>query len=598
MCSHVVSQMVALLPCDVVIDEENVPAEHVSEVVVIDQSPSTSQAGADSTPETKSNVSPTWATFNSLIPPKPPKCNVGIVAPLYRRSPTEWPVLLTILKQTQTTNTSCVGDGHRPIITLDGDLYDRAVKLKDYKTNWCIRLGALHTTMAALKCLGKYIEGSGLDTAWEAAGIYGSATVRQIIDGRHIYWCIEAQTITLIALFTLYIQLAFSDKERNELMWQIKPAVDAFQAYTDEQKQFNSDQFKLQINEVQRVLSENHGFAKLSDSKIQVKGIQKFFINYMNQVEVLLTCIAATRTCNWGLYLAKMEELLPYFHARDHYNYGRWGPLYVADLLELQHNDPETWVFLDGGNFAVTKQSTPFTAIDPDHCIEQEHKKMKIKGGFIGITGNVHALEKYFIIASTLCKIVQEFKEYAGIETRMKSSVHHEAIGEKSSRILINAAKIIKIITEQGNAFLKSDMFNLATFAVVPENICRDIKDRDNFARMALDRFVTTRMIEKTTNFWDSQKKNNRSYFKHVGATVKTRVSGQIVTIKQERALLSRFLVASRSRLDFVIKEAIGDFEFNVVSPSNFHPDGSMIMQSDKAQVVSLISNMPLPAGE
>ena len=44
---------------------------------------------------------------------------------------------------------------------------------------------------------------------------------------------------------------------------------------------------------------------------------------------------------------------------------------------------------------------------------------MKIKGGFIGITGNEHALEQYFIIAPTFCKIVQEFKKYAGIQTRM-----------------------------------------------------------------------------------------------------------------------------------------------------------------------------------
>ena len=114
---------------------------------------------------------------------------------------------------------------------------------------------------------------------------------------------------------------------------------------------------------------------------------------------------------------------------------------------------------------------------------------------------------------------------------------------------------------------------------------------------MALDKLVTKRMIKKTTNLWDSQKKNNRSYFKHVGATVKTRVSGQIVTIKEESVLVSRFLVAAKSRTDFVIMEAIGDFEFNVVSPSNFHPDGPMIMQSDKAQVVFLISNMPLPDG-
>ena len=122
---------------------------------------------------------------------------------------------------------------------------------------------------------------------------------------------------------------------------------------------------------------------------------------------------------------------------------------------------------------------------------------MKIKGGFIGITGNEYALEKYFIIAPTLCKIVQEFKKYVGIQTRMKSSVHHEAIGEKSSRLLNNAAKIIEHITEQGNPLLKNDMFNLATFAVVPESICRDIEDRDNFGRMAMDKFVTSGIFKR-----------------------------------------------------------------------------------------------------
>ena len=60
-------------------------------------------------------------------------------------------------------------------------------------------------------------------------------------------------------------------------------------------------------------------------------------------------------------------------------NYGCWGSVYVADMLELQDIDTETWVFLDSGNFALTKQSIPFTAIDPDHCIEQEHEEHEKK---------------------------------------------------------------------------------------------------------------------------------------------------------------------------------------------------------------------------
>lgn len=129
-----------------------------------------------------------------------------------------------------------MGEGFRPIITLDGDLYDHAVKLKDYKKHWCIRLGALHTTMAALKCLGKYIEGSRLDLAWEASGLYGSATVRQILDGHHIYRCIEAHTVTLLALFTLYMQVVFSDEERAECSKQIQPLIETFGSYVEKRQ--------------------------------------------------------------------------------------------------------------------------------------------------------------------------------------------------------------------------------------------------------------------------------------------------------------------------------------------------------------------------
>ena len=57
------------------------------------------------------------------------------LAPLYRRSPTSRPVLLTILQQAQQINISYVGNGHRLIIIIDCDLYDRAVRLEDYKTN-------------------------------------------------------------------------------------------------------------------------------------------------------------------------------------------------------------------------------------------------------------------------------------------------------------------------------------------------------------------------------------------------------------------------------------------------------------------------------
>ena len=62
--------------------------------------------------------------------------------------------------------------------------------------------------------------------------------------------------------------------------------------------------------------------------------------------------------------------------------------------------------------------------------------------------------------------------------------------------------------------------------------------------------------------------------------------------IKQERQMLSRLLVIAKSRPEFELKDAIGKFKLNVTPPSNFHPDGSMITQSSKSNVVPLIMNM------
>ena len=122
-------------------------------------------------------------------------------------------------------------------------------------------------------------------------------------------------------------------------------------------------------------------------------------------------------------------------------------------------------------------------------------------------------------------------------------------------------------------------MFKLAASAVVPEDICRDIEERDNFGRMAMGKFVTTRMTKKQTTSGILKRKGLAHTLNTLGLLQKL-VSGQIVTIKQQIAL-----------------STIEDIKCNVGSPSIFYPHRSMIMKSDKTQVVYLISNMLLPDG-
>ena len=58
-----------------------------------------------------------------------------------------------------------VGPSRKTIITLDMDLFQRALRIMQSEghKNWVLRPGELHLCFAALHALGKYIDVSGLD---------------------------------------------------------------------------------------------------------------------------------------------------------------------------------------------------------------------------------------------------------------------------------------------------------------------------------------------------------------------------------------------------------------------------------------------------
>ena len=71
-----------------------------------------------------------------------------------------------------------------------------------------------------------------------------------------------------------------------------------------------------------------------------------------------------------------------------------------------------------------------------------------------------------------------------------------------------NAAKVADVLNIQGNPFVKEDMHNLVTFAAMPDYVSNDIENRDQLGRDALEKFIANRMVDKTVEFWDPQKKN------------------------------------------------------------------------------------------
>lgn len=507
--------------------------------------------------------------------------NVAIVPPLLLKSPTNIYILLEILKRGENVSSLLVGEGKRLIITLDGDLYARAVCIKDYKKRWIIRLGSLHQIIALLKTLGKYVEDSGIDTAWELSGIFGSATVKQIIEGRHVYRGIEAHTITLIALFHLNVNYTLSPKDKENLLQHLS------QISPHKHKDFLAD-----INKFREVLASTGLMEKIATNNYN-NDMSKFLNNYINQVINLLSFIQATRNSNWKQHLAETQEMCKYFHAHDQINYARWVVLYLADMLELEKSDPESWNFLNEGNFTVAKTDVPFTALDPDHAIEQLHRSLKVKGGFIGLTQNDKLLDRFALTIPMLSMFAESFKNYAGIKVGY-GQFHHELVGTLFEKRLEKATLLMKTLCRQGNPYTFDGLCNLVTFSVPSEEIKKNVINRDELGQKAFESFWETRVSDKrTVPFWDVFHKKKYKYFSSHLITLKNTKSCQQSTLQEERILYSRMLAVVKVRTDICVRSTIGEYELCSHPPSNFTPNGDLIKHNDKYKLYDSLNNLP-----
>ena len=121
-------------------------------------------------------------------------------------------------------------------------------------------------------------------------------------------------------------------------------------------------------------------------------------INSINALKVGSRMLQESKFLSSGM--DQVQVLLQLNHTIGSFIWMQWSCGYISMLITImdawdycmqQLCSNYTTQILRSGNFqmriiANAKHSILFTAIDPEHGIEEEYRKMKIKGGFISIT--------------------------------------------------------------------------------------------------------------------------------------------------------------------------------------------------------------------
>ena len=314
----------------------------------------------------------------------------------------------------------------------------------------------------------------------------------------------------------------------------------------------------------------------------------KFLRNFMKMFESLLLFVRATRQKDWELHLTSLNGLVKYFFAHDLQNYARMVPVYLSEMFA---QDPELWEYFKQGNFSVNKTRIPFSAIGADHGIEHENRAIKVMGGIKGITNNKEALYRFALVTPEINLMVREFCIIYGLENKSRDE-HYQLSGSASEAPTENVRKVSETFEKFSVSFEECDnVLNLVTKAVLPDKSEKDVLERDKEGEAMFATFSTERLAGDKS-IWEKMSKRNLLTFKSSSKTMKIKLKDKIIQLKEERNLMTRFIIASRMREGIDLPALLGKYEFSVAPRSMFSSDGRLLHCTDKSNVMHAVENL------
>ena len=477
-----------------------------------------------------------------------------------------------------------VGPERRTIITLDLDLYRSGLKLRAFvkNKNWLLQPGKLHKFFADQHGLGKTIEGSGIDTAAVECGIYSAASMRSILAGKNYTRGVEYHIMNALAIISLKLEATFGDGIPDALADQAKAFKEALHQDSSDMIEIYDDLASHYINKIQPRMSNN------------TAGLPKFLDNYLEQIEVMLTCIAAIHSRDLEACLTAMDRGVKYYGAHDLPNYFQLIPIYLAEMYEVRKNDPVTWEYLKK-DFVVTKSTEAFCNLFVDQGLEQKIKELKRYGALPGITQDEEAFDRFTTTAPHLCGMVEKFLITYPKSKQSTTETYHQLQGNMGLRCALNAVTIKNCIVTycEGNPYRKNTpLKNIVSSALIPEPAATDILSYPEKGQARYEWLVENRILEGSPeSIWDPLPQLKLKRFATWMPKTAVKVGNKTYKLRQDRDFWAKCIVVARSRPELLAKmdELIGYHELSVFPRSFFSSDGKVLISKDKFHLMKHI---------
>ncbi|XP_041466296.1 uncharacterized protein LOC121416845 [Lytechinus variegatus] len=486
---------------------------------------------------------PGWTGMNVMLS-KPVSLQSTVrYLPIIDASPTEFDTVNTIL-----AHTLSIADALKQeavVLVFDQAIYSKAQQIRWandlYHKRIIIRLGAFHTALSMLACVGKRFGDAGLENLMIESNIVAQGSINGVLSGHHYNRSIRAHKCIVEALERLRWQAYMNSLSDVEY-------ASTYEILSKLQSDFPTFSFTefVQGEDYQAMVSSYRSFVEQRSAQDPTFAL---WSSYIEMVEVILLFLRGTRQGDWQLHLSSIRSFLPWFFAYDRTNYARYLPVYWHEMNELPNSHPLIHEAFMEGKFVVHRQTDHgFCGVACDQTIEQTcNRDTKTKGGMIGFTRNKGAVARWILSQQERSAISKQCEKMAGKDDT--SAVKKDLLLANMEKFERDVRAVVETVESMINPFQENneELLHIASGTIASSEVCKDYTEAYASGDEAFKAF-SEECLQGDEDLFRVIKKQKRKTFATMSKSSTTKVKGKEITIKADRSLFQRLVIIAGAR--------------------------------------------------
>lgn len=474
------------------------------------------------------------------------------------------------------------------VCVFDQAIYCKACEIKwrepEKFRNCVLMMGMFHMIMTYMHILSKRFADGGLKDALIQSAVIAEGSVDSALRGKSYNRGVRVYKLFYEALQRLLIEKLVADGKCGR----VDEVCNHLSLEKINEQVYNTLDADETIEEY---------FNNYTDLKDEIKksesSLPKFWISYIEMVEILLNVIYACRAGLWDLLLECIREIIPYAFAYDNINYARYLSVMLGDMFALEADFPEIYAQFLCGNFTAQITDGVFSRVETDKVIEMTlNKDTKTPGGTTGFSTSLGAVHRWELNATYRASLRDVFHQHLNYSTQKHK---HKDLSPARIRKDESAVQSIISILEETfvHPFAEMPLLSISRGIALDEAVADKMLKVKEIGKELMVTFNKDRLEDgHTLSIFDRIKKQKLPTFSNISLSKAAKHKARLVAIESTKELFAKIAIIAQKRV-IDLKQLLS-FPLIELPLSLSEPDGTL-KKTAKSRLLHAIEGETAP---